>query len=207
MINYVRIVGTVYSGPYFNHTICNEELYIVYISSRRKSGYEDIIPVHILGRLLDPNIAPGQRVELEGSYRSYSFRKSSSQTGNKLYVYTNALIPTDSPEDKNSIIIDGYICKSPVYRNTFSGKQITDTTLAVYRNNKINYIPIISWGRNAEEIAWYQEGEYLKVSGRIQSREYQKLVDGSAVDKIAYEVSVSFIHRAKGCEEYEELKA
>ena len=53
-------------------------------------------------------------------------------------------------------------------------------------------IPCISWGRNARYCGRLTVGENVKVTGRIQSRSYQKkLANGEAIEKVAYEVSVS----------------
>lgn len=56
----------------------------------------------------------------------------------------------------------------------------------------------IAWGRNARFCGKLSVGENVKVVGRMQSRAYQKKQpDGSFLDKIAYEVSVSQIELNK----------
>ena len=50
----------------------------------------------------------------------------------------------------NRIILQGYLCKEPIYRETPLGREITDLLLAVNRPyGKSDYIPCICWGRNA----------------------------------------------------------
>ena len=65
--------------------------------------------------------------------------------------------------------------------------------LAVNRPyGKSDYIPCISWGRNARYASGFQVGDRCRVWGRIQSREYMKKISEDQVEKrIAYEVSVS----------------
>ena len=65
--------------------------------------------------------------------------------------------------------------------------------LAVNRAfGKSDYIPCIAWGRNARFAARLSVGDHIAVEGRLQSRPYQKqLSDGTVLEKIAYEVSVS----------------
>ena len=65
--------------------------------------------------------------------------------------------------------------------------------MAVNRSyNKSDYIPAIAWGRNARFVKNLAVGDKIALSGRIQSREYQKKrEDGSFVTMTAYEVSVS----------------
>ena len=102
----------------------------------------------------------------------------------------------------NSIFLDGYICKQPVYRMTPLGREIADLLLAVNRPyGKSDYIPCISWGRNARYASNFAVGERCLVWGRIQSREYVKKLSEEDMEKrVAYEVSVSKLELP---EEYE----
>ena len=93
----------------------------------------------------------------------------------------------------NNILLDGYICKLPVYRKTPLGREIADLLLAVNRPyGKSDYIPCICWGRNARFASAFEVGEHVQILGRIQSREYvKKLSETETQKRIAYEVSVS----------------
>jgi len=58
--------------------------------------------------------------------------------------------------------------------------------------NKSDYIPSISWGRNARFCENLVIGDHIKIWGRIQSRGYQKrLASGEVESKVAFEVSIS----------------
>lgn len=98
-------------------------------------------------------------------------------------------------EKDNEVFLDGYICKEPVYRTTFLGREIADVMLAVNRAyNRTDYIPCICWGRNARYVGRLSVGVHVQFAGRIQSREYQKRTSEDTVAKrTAYEVSVSKI--------------
>ena len=93
----------------------------------------------------------------------------------------------------NFIFLDGYVCKPPIYRKTPLGREIADILLAVNRPyGKSDYIPCISWGRNARFAEAFAVGGHVQVWGRIQSREYQKKISETEFEKrVAYEVSVS----------------
>ena len=93
----------------------------------------------------------------------------------------------------NQIFLDGYICKTPVYRKTPLGREIADLLLAVNRPyGKSDYIPCICWGRNARFASTFEVGGRTQIWGRIQSREYMKKIGEEQMEKrIAYEVSVS----------------
>ena len=65
--------------------------------------------------------------------------------------------------------------------------------VAVNRSyKKSDYIPCILWGRNAKFCETLNVGSRVKLTGRIQSRKYEKkLEDGTVLSKVAYEVSIS----------------
>ena len=57
---------------------------------------------------------------------------------------------------------------------------------------KSDYIPCISWGRNARYASSLSVGTKVKIWGRIQSREYTKAIsETECEERIAYEVSIS----------------
>ena len=92
----------------------------------------------------------------------------------------------------NEVVLIGYICKKPIYRQTPFGREIADILLAVNRAyNKSDYIPCIAWGRNARFCQNLEVGSQIKLVGRVQSRTYEKKhEDGSVETRVAYEVSV-----------------
>ena len=92
----------------------------------------------------------------------------------------------------NEVVLVGFICKKPIYRQTPFGREISDLLLAVNRAyNKSDYIPCIAWGRNARFCQNLEVGTQVKVVGRVQSRMYEKKhEDGTVENRVAYEVSV-----------------
>ena len=92
----------------------------------------------------------------------------------------------------NEVVLIGYICKKPIYRQTPFGREISDILLAVNRAyNKSDYIPCIAWGRNARFCQNLEVGSQVKIVGRVQSRMYEKKhEDGTVENRVAYEVSV-----------------
>ena len=99
----------------------------------------------------------------------------------------------------NEVVLVGYICKKPIYRQTPFGREIADILLAVNRAyNKSDYIPSIAWGRNARFCQNLEVGTEVKIVGRIQSRNYEKKYeDGTVIKKVAYEVSVGSLEIVK----------
>ena len=97
----------------------------------------------------------------------------------------------------NSITLRGALCKQPVLRVTPMGRDICDLMLAVNRRcGRSDYLPCICWGARARTAALFVVGDGVELTGRVQSRQYIKLIDGEPVEKTAYEVSASEIRLA-----------
>lgn len=193
--NKAAVIGTVEDELTFNHEIYGEKFYLFTLCVPRLSEINDHIKVMISERLLDGfGISTGDLLEISGQFRSYN---SYSETSNKLILtmFAKDISRFDNNEHKNpnSIFLNGFICKEPVYRTTPFGREITDMLVAVNRTyNKSDYIPTIAWGRNARYCRNLSVGDNIKIWGRIQSRNYQKHIsDDEVVTKTAYEVSIS----------------
>jgi primosomal replication protein N len=200
--NLVNIVGTVIDNFCFSHAVLGEDFYLVHIATLRKSAYGDIIPVMISSRAIETQRdMSGMRVWVSGSFRSYNSFNPDGRRKLVLYVFADSFKETDM-FDENIIKIFGTICKAPTYRKTPLGKEITDLLVAVNRNviSKSDYLPIIAWGRNAVYAADYTVGTSVYVEGRIQSRQYGKLIDGVMQEQTALEVSALRIERNNGVE-------
>jgi single-stranded DNA-binding protein len=122
-----------------------------------------------------------------------------------LTVFVRELLPQLSDKNPNSILLSGYICKPPVYRTTPFNREIADVLVAVNRAyNKSDYIPCIAWGRNARFVKTLCVGDKIAISGRIQSREYQKkLSETECRTMTAYEVSVSKLAAFDSAEDFD----
>lgn len=200
--NHIILVGQITSEKRFSHEIYGEKFYIFDLSIPRLSGNADNIPITISERLLTEKELPvGSKVEIQGQFRSYN-----SYQGEKnrliLTVFAKEIEFLENQEEEipvgkdiitNEVVLDGYICKKPIYRKTPFGREIADLLLAVNRSyNKSDYIPCIAWGRNAKFCDTVPVGAEIKVIGRVQSREYDKKhEDGTIEKRVAYEVSVS----------------
>ena len=194
--NKVTVIGTVVSGFTFSHEVFGEGFYLVDLKVNRLSDQADIIPLMISERLL--NVSEdyiGCTVEAIGQFRSYN-RHEGARNRLVLSVFVREINFMEEFTDytkTNQIFLDGYICKTPVYRTTPLGREIADVLLAVNRPyGKSDYIPCIAWGRNARYAAGFEVGARVLIWGRVQSREYtKKLSDSQCEKRVAYEVSVS----------------
>ncbi len=194
--NQVSISGVVVSDFTFSHEVFGEGFYILEVMVNRLSDSYDNIPLMISDRLIDvKQDYKGQVIEVTGQFRSYN-RHEENKNRLVLSVFVREVTLCEegyeSPKP-NSIFLDGFICKPPIYRKTPLGREIADILLAVNRPyGKSDYIPCICWGRNARYAEKFPVGGHVQVWGRIQSREYQKKITETEFDKrVAYEVSVS----------------
>ena len=196
--NQVTIMGEIVSTFTFSHEVFGEGFYMVDVSVRRLSNSVDTIPVMISERLID--VEQDYRREflmVSGQFRSYN-RHDEQKNRLVLSVFAREVSFIEEELDgakTNNILLDGYICKLPIYRKTPLGREIADLLLAVNRPyGKSDYIPCICWGRNARFASAFEVGEHVQVLGRIQSREYVKKLSETEVEhRVAYEVSVSKI--------------
>lgn len=191
--NKVYLCGVVDSQPTFSHEIYGEGFYDTTLRVKRLSMQEDIIPITISERLIaEKNLVVGKKLAIRGQFRSYN-KLVENKSKLMLTVFVREIVPEMEGENTNIIELVGYICKEPIYRTTPFKREICDLLLAVNRAyNKSDYLPCIAWGRSARFISGVSVGEKLFISGRIQSREYQKkLENGQTETRTAYEVSIS----------------
>lgn len=199
-INALDLTGTIAEMPAFSHDVFGEAFYQLTLAVPRLSGVNDMLPVTASERLLDI-VAPelGMPLHLEGQVRSYN-KMVEGQGRLLITAFAQKLTPPTGDENPNTVILTGALCKPPAYRTTPFGREIADMMLAVNRAfGKSDYIPCIAWGRNARYAARLTVGDHIVVEGRLQSRPYQKqLPDGTVLEKVAYEVSVSRLEPSKG---------
>ena len=198
--NQVTIMGKVATEFSFSHEVFGEGFYMVEVEVKRLSNSEDRIPLMISERLIDvTQDYTGEYIMVHGQFRSYN-RHEEQKNRLVLSVFVREISFMEEEPDgtkTNSIWLDGYICKEPIYRNTPLGREIADLLLAVNRPyGKSDYIPCICWGRNARYASGFEVGEHVQLLGRIQSREYVKRISDTETEKrVAYEVSVSKLEK------------
>ena len=202
--NYLTLVGKVTGEKRFSHEIYGESFYVFNLEIPRLSGNSDIIPITVSERLIkEDTLQEGKKLLVKGQFRSYN---SYENEKNRLIltVFAKDIMEVEDVEEDeenemvkkdtitNEVILIGYICKKPIYRQTPFGREISDILLAVNRAyNKSDYIPCIAWGRNARFCQNLEVGSQVKIVGRVQSRMYEKKhEDGTVENRVAYEVSV-----------------
>ena len=217
--NYLTLVGKVTGERKFSHEIYGEKFYIFNLEIPRLSGNSDIIPITVSERLIkEDTLNEGKKLLIKGQFRSYN---SYENEKNRLILTVFAKDITEVEENNeeenemtrkdtitNEVVLVGYICKKPIYRQTPFGREISDLLLAVNRAyNKSDYIPCIAWGRNARFCQNLEVGTEVKIVGRVQSRNYEKKhEDGTVETRVAYEVSVGSLEVTNENEDEKEVQ-
>ena len=197
--NKITAVGRLEGELCLSHEVMNEPFYTGTLLVKRLSGAADHIPVTIPGKLMA--LLPGDRdalLLLTGQVRSYN--KVVEGAGRLMVtMFVQSIAETRDNETLNRVCLTGALCKPPIYRSTPFGREICDMMLAVNRAfGKSDYIPCIAWGRNAQYASRFGVGDRVKLTGRLQSREYQKLLEnGEYMVRNAYEVSAFTLEPAE----------
>ncbi len=190
--NRVYLCGEIAAEAVFSHEVYGEGFYEFPVKVMRLSGQADILPVTVSERIMTKELKVGSTICALGQFRSYN-KLENGKSRLMLTVFVRELLDEENGKNPNAIVLSGYICKPPVYRTTPFNREIADLLIAVNRSyNKSDYIPAIAWGRNARFVRGLSVGDRIALSGRIQSREYQKKQpDESYLTMTAYEVSIS----------------
>lgn len=188
--NIAKIAGDVVTMPQ-SYDCGGEKFYAFYLSVKRWSDAEDIIPVN-MPVILCKDLHVGDKICLIGQIRTYN---KMIDNKSRLLVLFFAMDKEDYTDYVNSVELTGFFCRPPVIRRTPLGRDICDVQIAVNRERqKSDYIPLITWGRKAQIAAQLNVGACVYIKGRLQSRVYHKLTEQGTIEKkIAYEVSVSSI--------------
>lgn len=191
-MNTIRLIGTVKEKPKFSHEVLGEKFYEFVLETKRKSETSDIL-MCFAPELLINNIEENSRIELNGEIRTRNIDGDNGKRKLIIQVFCQSIELTNKKEDTNEVNVLGFVCKKPNFRTTSTNREIAETMIASNRerSNRADYIPIITWSRNAHRICELNVGQELNMLGRLQSRVYKKLENGLEEYKTVYELSVS----------------
>lgn len=187
--NTITLRGTLENLPEYSHENHGCRFYRFYLLVPRLSGAVDRLPIVAQDSILNGfDLSGGSMLTVRGQIRSYNQRFD----GNRhllIFVFASSIDCEDGPPI-NDVILEGTLCKEPVYRRTPLGRDICDCMLAVPRPfRRADYLPCILWGRIAQEISVCHTRDRLRIYGRLQSRDYTKLTDSGPIKRTAYEIS------------------
>ena len=187
--NQVILRGSLLSLPRFSHENHGKKFYRFTLEVPRLSGTSDLLPIVAEERLvhcLDPD--GGEMIRVEGQVRSHNVR-SNGVRHLLIFVFAQSICAEDG-EPINDVLLEGPLCREPVYRRTPLGREICDIMLAVPRQfHRADYLPCILWGRTAQEGSQCHTRDIVRISGRLQSRNYTKMTEEGPQERTAYEIS------------------
>ena len=191
--NFAQLIGAMTAPPVFSHASRGESFYTFPLEVARLSGATDTINIIARTELLSAVEASDiEKLCVTGELRSFN-NKSGEGAKLVITVFAKELYLCDD-DDLNEVHLIGTLCKKPNLRMTPMGRDICDLMLAVNRRyGRSDYLPCITWGLKAREAAEWDTGTMVTLEGRIQSRNYIKIVGGDPVEKTAFEVSVTDI--------------
>ena len=188
--NYVELWGVAEAAPVYSHENHGQRFCKFPLRVDRLSGQADrpniVVSESQLERLA---VDAGMPLRIIGQLRSYN---NKSGQGSRLVITVLAQeLDRGDGGFFNRILLSGVICKPPTLRRTPLGRSICDVILAVNRHyGRADYLPCIAWGQVASAVADMGVGDRLALEGRVQSRNYTKLLDSGPVERTAFEVSI-----------------
>lgn len=187
--NLATLRGSLISLPEFSHENHGRNFHRFYLEVPRLSGAADILPVIAEDSILNSfDLSGGEMLTVTGQVRSHNVNNEGKR---RLLIFVFAAsITAEDGEPINEVILEGPVCREPVYRRTPLGREICDIMLAVPRAfRRADYLPCILWGRTAQEGSRLHTRDLIRIHGRLQSRIYTKLTPDGPQERTAYEVS------------------
>lgn len=198
--NKALVRGSLQALPQFSHENHGRSFYRFMLEVPRLSGAVDTLPVIAeLSVLQTLDLSAGSCIRAEGQIRSHNI---SDATGRhlRIFIFATQLTAEEGPPI-NEIRITGKICKTPTFRTTPLGREISDMMLAIPRAfRRADYMPCILWGSTAQRLSQCQIRDEISIYGRLQSRLYTKYIDGIPQERTAYEISAL---TAQECADFE----
>ena len=187
--NSITVRGSLLELPQFSHENHGRQFYRFTLEVPRLSGAVDLLPVIAQEQVLaqiDPTA--GAMLTVCGQIRSHNQRAAGTR---RLLIFVFAAsVTAEDGEPINDVVIEGPLCREPIFRRTPLGREICDAMLAVPRAfQRADYLPCILWGRTAQEISACHTRDCIRIYGRLQSRIYTKLTEEGPQERTAYEIS------------------
>ena len=189
LTNTITVRGQLVALPEYSHENHGKRFCRFTLEIPRLSGAVDLLPVVAQEDLLsDLDPSAGEMITVTGQIRSHNQKQEGAR---RLMVFIFAQsVTVEDGEPVNEVVVEGALCREPVYRRTPLGREICDVMLAVPRAfHRADYLPCILWGRTALEVSACHTRDMIRIHGRLQSRIYTKLTENGATERTTYEIS------------------
>lgn len=198
-MNKVIVLGIPSGDLRINHEIKSktnesEIIYETNIVSKTKNGKKNKVKVLINENSKHLDLFKNQNITVEVEGRFHSFNKDvEGHRISELYLKPETICESDKLRHLNKISLEGYIINEVLEKETYSGL-VVETKLKVKRdgdsNKPFDYIPLVSFGDIAYEVAQLSKYDKVFIEGRIHSRDYLKDRNKKSTETTAYEVAV-----------------
>lgn len=187
--NMITLRGELDSLPQFSHDNHGRRFFRFTLNVPRLSGTVDHLPIVAEESILNEmELSGGQMLTVKGQIRSHNIRTDGTRRL-LIFVFASTIVAEDG-EPINEVILEGALCREPIYRRTPLGREICDIMLAVTRAfHRADYLPCILWGSTAHQLAACHTSQRIRLEGRLQSRIYTKQTPDGAEERTAYEIS------------------
>ena len=187
--NQITLRGSLHSMPEYSHENHGKRFFRFFLEVPRLSGAVDTLPVVAEEALLNQvDLSGGDMLTIRGQVRSHN-QRADGRRKLLIFVFASEIVCEDG-EPLNEVVLEGPLCREPVFRRTPLGREICDVMLAVPRAfRRADYLPCILWGKTAQQAAICHTRERLHICGRLQSRIYTKLTAEGSSEHTAYEIS------------------
>ena len=195
--NHITLRGSLLSMPLYSHENHGRRFFRFSLEVPRLSGAVGVLPVIAREDVLNAmELSDGEMLTVTGQVRSHNVREDSRRRL-LIFVFANLIVCEDG-EPLNDVVLEGPLCREPTYRKTPLGREICDVMLAVPRAfRRADYLPCILWGRTALECAQFHTRDILRITGRLQSRTYTKVLESGSEERTAYEISALTAQRVE----------
>ena len=187
--NSITLRGTLQALPVFSHENHGKRFFRFTLEVPRLSGAVDLLPVIVPEPILQ-NLDPcaGSMITVIGQIRSHN-QRTDGVRHLLIFVFATDMLAEEG-EPLNDVILEGPLCREPIFRRTPLGREICVVMLAIPRAfHRADYLPCILWGRIAQEVAACRTRDRIRLQGRLQSRVYTKMTEDGPIERTAYEIS------------------
>lgn len=194
MLNTITLRGILMDDLTATTSINGNTTYNGTIAVARKSGVVDYLPVSLDAQKV-PNLNPfdlrGQHVTATGKIKTITRNDEEVGHRHKVTACIDSLYASNGMPDEQHVALEGALCKPPKFRVTPFGREICELLVACNHGINSSFIPAICWGCTARRMAKAEVGDLVELTGRFQSRKYEKKMDAveASVWRTAYEVS------------------
>lgn len=177
-INNVEITGKVFSECKISFKSHGKDFYEFWIEHKTKTGKKYLIKC-VTDKWIE--LFPGTNKRITGRISSHL---SDEGIDNYIFVY---VVKPNEENVINKFEFEGFTVTKPLFNNKLkSKKKLTTVMLAIDNGTRSYSVPLLIWGLNAEVSKLFELGTHIKVTGKIQSRDFVR--DG--IDRHVLEFSV-----------------